>query len=215
MKIIIVGAGISGLSTYLFLKKHLPNPAAPATPHEIKIYETYDSSKKLERQLHSQNDFEQMTNTIAIGGGLGLGANGLNVIKRLNEKLLTDIAQTGHCITTWKMSNSRGWNLQSVEVQSDDDPPMNSVMIARQGLWHCIRQYVPDEAIEQKKISKVNAGEGRAPVVSFADGTPDLECDLVLGCDGLRSVVRSGIFGEENFPPHYEQVMQYLDKEKS
>ena len=91
-------------------------------------------------------------------------------------------------------------------VQTDEQPPMNSVMIARQTLWHCIRQYVPDETIVKKRISKVVAADGERPIVSFADGSLDEECDLLLGCDGLRSVVRNAIFnvGEEKYPPHYE-----------
>jgi 2-polyprenyl-6-methoxyphenol hydroxylase-like FAD-dependent oxidoreductase len=208
MKIIIVGGGISGLTTYLFLKQHLPNPAPPAKPHEIVIYENHDASKKLERQYFTQDAAEQTTNTIAIGGGLGLGPNGLNVLKRLDKNLFRDVVREGHSITKWVMTCARGWTLTSIGIRSEDDPPMNSVMIGRQMFWHCIRQYVPDEVIVKKKISKVKGVEGQRPVVFFADGTPDEECDLVLGCDGLRSIVRAGIFedepGKEKYPPHYE-----------
>jgi 2-polyprenyl-6-methoxyphenol hydroxylase-like FAD-dependent oxidoreductase len=205
MKVVIVGAGISGLSTYLLLKQHLPNPASPAKPHEIVIYESHDSSRNLKRQLHSQAASEQTSNTIAIGGGLGLGPNGLNVLKRLNKDLFHDVARAGHAITQWRMTCARGWELASMGIQTEDNPPMNSVMIGRQDLWHCVREYVPDDVIVQRKISAVNAADGKRPVVSFADGSADVECDLVLGCDGLRSMVRSAIFSdsEEKYPPHY------------
>ena len=42
MKIIIIGAGISGLSTYLFLRKHLSSLSDQQHEIEIKIYEAYD-----------------------------------------------------------------------------------------------------------------------------------------------------------------------------
>ena len=207
MKIVIIGGGISGLSTYLFLQQRLPTPAPPAEQHEITIYENHDASRKLKRQLHSKDATEQTTNTIAIGGGLGLGPNGLNVLKRLNKNLFHDVVRSGHSISQWRMSCARGWELASVNIQTDEEPPMKSVMIGRQTLWHCIREYVPDEVIVQQKITKVVAAAGQRPVISFADGSPDVECDVVLGCDGLRSIVRTAIFsdlGEDKYPPNYE-----------
>lgn len=210
MKIVIVGGGISGLVSYLFLKKHLPNPAAPAEAHKFFIYESHDASRNLERQLHSKDAVEQTTNTIAIGGGLGLGPNGLNVIKRLDESLFHNVVRSGHTITRWRMLAARGWELGSVAVQTEEEAPMNSSMIGRQTLWHCIREHVSDTVIVQKKISKVVAADGQRPSVSFADDTPDMECDLIIGGDGLRSIVRKAIFNDvgeestEKYPPHYE-----------
>ena len=207
MKIAIVGAGISGLSTYLFLKKNLPSPASPAKPHEITLYETHDASRKLERQLHSRDATEQTTNFIAIGGGLGLGPNGLKILKLLNQDLFRDVVRSGHSISQWRMSCARGWELASIAIHTEEDPPMNSVMIGRQTLWHCIRKYVSDDVIVKQKISRITAAEGQLPVISFVGESPDVECDMVLGCDGLRSVVRTAIFSEssdEKYPPHYE-----------
>ncbi len=210
MKIVIIGAGISGISTYLFLQKHLPNPAPPAQQHQLIIYESHDANKELKRQLYSKDATEQTTNTIAIGGGLGLGPNGLKCLGRLDEALYHDVVRSGHTITQWRMSCARGWELGSIQIQTEEDPPTNSVTIGRQALWHCMRQYVPDLAIVHKKISKVCAAAGQRPVVSFDDGTADIECDMVIGCDGLRSIVRKSMFqnegdgSSEKYPPHYE-----------
>jgi glycine/D-amino acid oxidase-like deaminating enzyme len=43
MRIVIVGGGIAGLSTYLHLRKHLPN----ASEHTITIYESHRSRAEL------------------------------------------------------------------------------------------------------------------------------------------------------------------------
>lgn len=210
MKVVIVGGGISGLVSYLFLKKHLPNPAPPADAHEFFICGSHDASRNLERRLHSKDALQQTTNTIAIGGGLGLGPNGLKVIKRLDESLFHEIVRSGHSITQWKMLAARGWELGSVAIQTEEVLPMNSLMIGRQTLWHCIREHVPDAVIVQKNISRVVAAAGKRPSISFAGDTPGMDCDLVLGCDGLRSIVRKAIFSDvgeestERYPPRYE-----------
>lgn len=214
MKIVIIGAGISGLSTYLFLRKHLPTPSSPAQAHSIQIYETYDSTRGLNRKdgIHPGAQ-DQTAASIAIGGGLGILGNGLNVLKRLDESLFHDIVRHGHPMHTFKMSNARGWGLAKIPIKSRDEPPMTCVMIGRQDLWNCLRVNVPDTAIVNKKVSAVvgRAGEQKN-VIRFADDSPDEEVDLVIGADGLRSVVRRAIFSsgedddktKEAFPANYE-----------
>jgi hypothetical protein len=88
MKIIIVGAGISGLSTYLFLKKYLRS--LPGRQDEIKIYEAYDVSKYIPKtpdaatpdSAAERNEVERAGNALldepaftpeAIGAAIGIG----------------------------------------------------------------------------------------------------------------------------------------------
>ena len=220
MKIVIIGAGISGLSTYLFLRKHLPIPSPPAEPHSIQIYETYNTTRGLNRKDGlPPGSHDQSAASIGIGGGLGIVGNGLKVLKRLDESLFHDVVRNGHPMHAFKMSNARGWTLATLPVKSRDEPPMTCVMIARQALWNCLRVNVPDRAIVTKKVSAVVAAAGQQKnVIKFADGSPDEECDLVVGADGLRSVVRKAIFsssGDDNktedpFPAQYEQVFPSL-----
>ncbi len=90
---------------------------------------------------------------------------------------------------------------------------MTGVMIGRHSLWNCLREEVPDAAIVKRKVREVikRKGSGRNVIV-FADGdTGDEEADLVIGADGLRSVVRKAIFrddGKEMYEAHYESVMR-------
>lgn len=81
MKIIIVGAGISGLSTYLHLRKHLPNPDS----HTITIYESHQARSKLPSanstaSEHANLNLDTLSESTAIvGGGLGISPNGMRV----------------------------------------------------------------------------------------------------------------------------------------
>ena len=69
---------------------------------------------------------------------------------------------------------------------------------------------VPDGAIVTKRISKVVANAGGRNTISFADGSPAIEADLVIGADGLKSVAKHALFPEaeeDPYPPHYECVL--------
>lgn len=221
MKIIIVGAGISGLSTYLFLRKHLPSPAPPAQHHEVLIYETYDSKLASHvENLDNADTQDQHRTSISVGGGLGIMGNGLNVLKRLSQELFHNVLLKGHPILAFKFCNARGWELATMKVGSRDEPPMTGVMISRQALWNSLRERVEDRAISTKEVIAVIAHPGsQRNVISFADASPDEHADLVIGADGLRSVVRKAIFRdgevkgneEERFPAHYECVALHVD----
>ncbi|KIM92795.1 hypothetical protein OIDMADRAFT_92066, partial [Oidiodendron maius Zn] len=73
--IIIIGAGIGGCTTYLFLKKYLPLDT------DIHIYESYPPPP-----------FPNVTS--AIGGWLGLSPNGIRVIRSLNRDVYESIKAT-------------------------------------------------------------------------------------------------------------------------
>ncbi|KIW81250.1 hypothetical protein Z517_04275 [Fonsecaea pedrosoi CBS 271.37] len=261
-KIIIIGAGISGLSTYLFLRKHLVlynlSPAARAEErqeYEIKIYEAHDIHQShfnvsLANAAASYNsDDESTTNALsangvdpiftpqAIGAAIGIARNGLDVLARLDEtedqqaniqdqpscSLIDEMAVQGHPIERWELSTARGFRLGVVELarpgntaarSSLDDHkqsraagtagrnscPYHGIMIARQSCWEILRDRVlrvaPDVII-RKKVVDVIIGHEQAPnIVKFEDGSEE-EADLVIGADGLRSVVRRAMFRKD------------------
>jgi len=209
MKIVIIGCGIAGLSSYLLLKKHLPNPSPPAQPHSITIYETYDTSKARYTKEIEQSGRRRDTDTVGIGGGLGVMCNGLKVLNRIDEQLLEKIARSGHPINTSKLSNSRGWTLMEAKAKTTADMPLGGIMIFRQALWLSLRELVPDEVIVRGKVVQVLARAGEQKnLIKFADGSPDEEADLVIGADGLRSTTRNTIFSDDPdkvvYPAHYE-----------
>jgi 2-polyprenyl-6-methoxyphenol hydroxylase-like FAD-dependent oxidoreductase len=219
MKIIIVGGGISGLSTYLSLRKYLSNPSS----HTIKIYEKHHSQLSLYSTKAGDNEiseeaatFEELSSSTAIvGGGLGVSPNGMRLLKELSQELHDAVTKQGFPCDNFVFKSSRGWRLNS---QSSGDKRVEDgeefcVATSRHGLWECLKDAVvslsgPD-TIVYKKIAEARVGEeGRKPRVVFEDGSEE-EADLVVGADGVRSVVKRGIFGldeegKEMFAPVYE-----------
>jgi 2-polyprenyl-6-methoxyphenol hydroxylase-like FAD-dependent oxidoreductase len=242
MKIIIVGAGISGLSTYLFLLKHLPDPSS----HTITIVEAYDTAKLptsfAARLANSKVNVEGSDTFTAsvIGSALGISANGLAVLRRIDgdgsTKTLDKIVSKGHIVTKWSLNCSRGWELGQMnfmpltkkngEVGNGKDPKAKDdalgtgIIIVRHMLWDCLRDSVVEAGgqIVTKRVVNIVVDEGggvkngHAVTVTFADGTVN-SADLVIGADGLKSVVRKVMFrkekekgGKDYITPQYEYV---------
>ncbi|PGH26371.1 hypothetical protein AJ80_01868 [Polytolypa hystricis UAMH7299] len=202
MKIVIVGAGIAGLSSYLLLRKHLPNPPLPTEQHEIIVYESHESINKL-------NPHDTDTG-ITLGATLGVMPNGLKVLQRLDEELVHDIVRNGHVVTHMRLKNSRGWTLAEMRNAGDQQPPLNCVMIQRQTFWSLIRARVPSDVLVNKKVSGVETRTEGGVTVRFADDSPDVVADLVIGADGLKSVVRKSLFKDERedlCSPHFSGLL--------
>lgn len=207
MKIIIIGAGIAGCAAYLELRKHLQQPDGCNEPHEIRIYEAYDTSADiavgeiLEEHSHSSK--------ILVGGGLGITSNGLNVLRRLDEELLLDVVRGGYVTATSNMKSKDGWSLFSLPNNSStkSDEISYTVATSRHQFWKALRRRIPDDHIIHKRTSRVVARRNGRNLVCFSDGTPAVEADLVIGADGVRSTVKAALFpdaDEDPYPPRYE-----------
>jgi 2-polyprenyl-6-methoxyphenol hydroxylase-like FAD-dependent oxidoreductase len=198
LKIAIVGAGISGLSTYLFLKKHLP----VSLPNEILIYETYPCPSRKQRELSSEDAVTRDAASF-IGGGLGVAPNGMQILRELDPEVHDAIVAQGYPVIRFQIKSSHNWTLGSMPtVDVNNQPPEVMIMSMRQGVWDCLREKVPEEVIQAgKAVSKVEQGPNIKPILCFADGTSSDEFDLVIGADGVRSVVRNAVTQAE---PIYE-----------
>ncbi|KAJ6109735.1 hypothetical protein N7486_001970 [Penicillium sp. IBT 16267x] len=218
MKIIIVGAGISGCSAYLSLKKHLPKPPGPAENHTYTFYEAYDTARDTtfrERPASAIGEGATRSATLVVGGGIGLGPNGLNVLRRLDESLLQEVVRSGYPYSEFQIKSAYGWKLMQVQATAQvNGHAMNSVAMSRHSIWQCLRDRIPDDVIVNKKIAKVvpHGSPTGKHLVIFVDGSEPAEADLVIGADGLKSTVKRALFDAENpeddpYPPKYEGLV--------
>ncbi|KAJ5242508.1 uncharacterized protein N7469_000835 [Penicillium citrinum] len=213
MKIVIVGAGISGCAAYLSLQKHLPQSAGDT--HSYKIYEAYDTLRDTtfrERADAASGEESTRSATLVVGGGLGIGPNGLNVLKRLDESLFRDAVRSGYPYSNFKIKSAYGWTLMDVAATADvNGQTMNSVAMSRHSIWKALRDRVPDDVIVNKKVARVipRGSSSGKHLIEFTDGSESVEADLVLGADGLKSTVKCALFdaeagGQDPYPPQYE-----------
>ncbi|KAN0086404.1 hypothetical protein V8E54_000092 [Elaphomyces granulatus] len=208
MKIVIIGAGISGCTAYLSLRKYLPKPPAPELDHEYIIYEAHDTSKDVSA-LNEQSKINKDSTysaTLVVGGGLGVGANGLNVLKRLDESLLKDVTRSGYAYSHFNMKNKNGRILMG-RTAKGSTLTMNSLGLPRHNFWKCLDERVPRGIIVNKRVSHVEVNTKSRNIVHFVDGSSPVDADLVVGADGLKSVVKKAMFldakGDE-YAPQYE-----------
>lgn len=211
MKIVIIGAGIAGCAAYLELRKHLPTPSDSEVDPEIIIYEAYSTDLHMnveERQKRQGKN--TYSSTLLVGGGLGIAANGLNVLRRLDEDLLKDVVRSGYAASKFNMKSKNGWSLVSMDATghaSSEKQRMHMIAASRHSLWQALRSRIPDEHIINKRISKVIASPTGKNLIHFVDGSRSLEADLVIGADGVRSTAKRAIFREakeDPYPPKYE-----------
>ncbi|KAJ5739740.1 hypothetical protein N7533_012524 [Penicillium manginii] len=182
MKIVIIGAGISGCAMYLELQKHLPKPSG-AESHEIVIYEAYNTEADTTADQRPEGPTHSAT--LLVGGGLGIAANGLRILQRLDDSLLQDVVRGGYAVSSSNMKSKNGSLLMSLKPSvspTADSPPMN--------MW------LPDRMGEIRYSSRTLV--------------PPVEADLVIGADGVRSTAKRALFPdatEDPYPPHYEGLV--------
>ncbi|KAL8948984.1 MAG: hypothetical protein Q9222_004872 [Ikaeria aurantiellina] len=147
-----------------------------------------------------------MMKIVIVGGGISINAaanlvplslkapNGLSVLRDLNEELFARVTNSGYPVSHFNLASARGWSLARLAATNQSDPELHTVLAGRQCLWECLREHVPDSAIaDHKVVAEVAYTNSQRPIVRFAEGSPDLEADLVIGADGVKSVVKRSV----------------------
>ncbi|KAG6888098.1 hypothetical protein C0995_010704 [Termitomyces sp. Mi166 len=180
MKVIIIGAGIGGLSAYHSLKKHLADDKIT-----IKIYES-----------HGPPD------TTKVGGGLGLAPNGLGAIASISPKAAEYIQTNGYPGPIFTFRNSSGRLLGHFWNGRKERYGFDQMMIRRAVVHEALLLDVPVDVVtwnsRLQSVREIDEGVK----VEFSDGSSDT-ADLVIGADGVWSVVRECIF-DKQYAPFYD-----------
>lgn len=204
MKIIIVGAGVAGLSTYLQLRKVLPNPDL----HTILIYESHGPRKTAPQGTDSSSPPLQhdMTDTAAVvGNSIALVPSTMRLLKYIDPRLYEIFRLRGYVNEAYTFKTARGHLIAVTPTGDNGSPPEHTVSCPRYGLWECLHEVVGEDNIHNREVVQVDLS-GKRPTVRFADGGLD-DADMVVGADGVRSVVKKALFGREDerrYAPHYE-----------
>lgn len=207
MRIIIVGAGVSGLSTYLLLEKLLP-PILSKTTRKLEFL-VYDSHI-----------------SIPAGTGAGAGAIGntsilpptsIKILQQIDPELYTLFKSQGFENHAFTIRSARGHTLAKLPTTTTattatvDQKEEYAISCPHAVLKECLREIVRrrGQPILQGKVVDVELRGGESPDgnqksrIKFSDGRPAVEADLVIGADGVHSVVKRAVFGQEADERHY------------
>ncbi|KAK6066752.1 Chaperone protein DnaK [Seiridium cupressi] len=160
LKVAIVGGGPGGLATAIALSK-IPNV-------EITVY-------------------EQASLLREVGAGISVGTNTWNVLSLLG---VADTLTSGH--ETWTIMNLNGRSGEELSrrEKSRDTSGRPPIRTQRTALQSALLAHIKPGVIQlSKKLTKIIDKGSEGIELQFKDGTV-ATADLVVGADGIRSVVR-------------------------
>jgi salicylate hydroxylase len=177
LRVAVIGAGIGGIAAAGALRK---------LGHEVQVYERADGLGE-------------------VGAGIQIGPNGVRVLRALGlEHTLEGLS----CEPTHLMSLA--WD----DAHQRFRDPLKAIAIERYGapyitahradLHRLLARQVPDNLITLNTRCTGVTTTDKGATVTFADGKT-VEADIVVGADGIRSVVREVLFGAQ--PAHYTEQL--------
>lgn len=184
MRVIIVGAGIGGLSTYLALKKHLVNS-------DSNISLTILESKLTPPKFQS--------GSIA-GSAIAFPPNGLRALASFSPIALAHVQS--HAFTMASnvtFRSSSGKALGTMNFGSAERYGYGTSMLPRVVLHNALLKEVNDMdirwGVKVTSIREVETGEGG--ILVECEGGDIEQADLVIGADGVHSVVKDHVFKDK------------------
>ncbi|KAJ5937836.1 hypothetical protein N7454_004178 [Penicillium verhagenii] len=184
LRVAIIGGGIAGLAAAAFLRKN--------QDYSITVYERRGPDSR------------------ETSAGFGLGVNGISIVKQLgiDREEICGVVNAGYRtynIHEEEMSKSR------IPVGPDGEPSM--WLVYRQDLKDALMRRVTGvdgegEAIEIVYNSHAVSVDPEAGIIAFADGS-FVEADLVIGADGIRSMVRAAVIPASHPEPTPSGLSMY------
>lgn len=213
--IIIIGAGIGGCTTYLFLKKYLPadtdihiNESYPPPPYLSNFSKESTASSvspAVATGVDESTDIKagQVPNvTSAIGGWLGLSPNGIRVIQSLNRDVYESIKATAMEVDVFGAQISSGRMLGNFKA-GGKRYGHGTLLVARAAIHDAVLKEIKiDDISFNMKVKNVIDGT-RSVKIEFENGESD-EAELVIGADGVWGRTREAIPECAGVNPEYE-----------
>jgi len=171
-RVAIVGAGLGGLAAAIALRQK---------NFEVKVY-------------------EQSADLGAFGAGINISPNAVRVFEALGlQQRLHDVSFEPRGLIWRDAADGQAQNLVRLD-RAASRFGANYYATHRSDLHSLLAAAVPASCIEaSKRCAGIELGDDTVEL-TFADGTR-AEADLVVGADGIRSVVRRNLFGGEG--PRY------------
>ncbi|BCS18263.1 FAD-dependent oxidoreductase [Aspergillus puulaauensis] len=147
--------------------------------------------------------YEQAPEPREVGAGITISRNGWNVLRLLGAADGVKGAKQGH---SWQRNGRTGEPViqppDASAIEKVKDDPFASIRARRTRLQAALLEKVPRGVIQfsKKLVSLEDLGENKGVHLVFKDGT-ETTADLVVGADGIRSIVRRTLF-----PDHHLHV---------
>jgi 2-polyprenyl-6-methoxyphenol hydroxylase-like FAD-dependent oxidoreductase len=172
LKAIIIGAGIAGPVTAIFLKK-----------------------AGIDAQV-----FEAWPHSTGIGGGLQIAPNGMHVLGEIG--LADEMTSRGSIAEAIEFYSQTGTRLGSVNHNMARRFGQPAVNMCRATLNETILARAQRDHIEiafEKRLVKIDDRADQPIIAHFADGT-SAEGDFLIGADGVHSAVRAHVIPDGPTP---------------
>jgi len=168
MDIMIIGAGIGGLTAAIALQRQ---------GHRVRVCEAAPELKP-------------------VGAGLWVAPNGQEVLRRIDPELLRQVVSAGFEADGALIMTASGQILSRVDAQSFTDryAQASTLAVRRSDLHRLLHAALtPDTVVCKRRLERYES-DGDKVRVWFADGSSE-NCDLLVGADGIHSRVRTQLFG--------------------
>src|SRR5690625_303266 len=179
----------------------------------------------LQRKGFKTHIFERAAEFGEIGAGIQMTPNAVKVLKEIGlEQELEDIGFLPEALVGRNWENAR--ELFRIPLKEDCPKLYGAEFyhVHRADLHRILVSKIGDTEVSFSKVCTGARQEGDKVIAEFDDGT-EFECDLLIGADGVRSVIRESLFGDDKpqFTGHmcyralvpFEEMPDYVTPESS